>query len=187
MWRWAFFWSTFWLGSNRISRAEPRDAARLAAIHAESFAIGWDQLSFEQMLIARDHCGDCLVLRGFFGEIAMGFALSRLVLDEAELLTIALDPEARGRGLARTLLLHHASRVRIAGAMRLYLEVAEDNLPARALYRSLGLIETGRRKGYYPAHAGGAHHQKSRDALTMVWDLSAFDPTPRPDYQSWRA
>jgi [ribosomal protein S18]-alanine N-acetyltransferase len=187
MWRWVFFWSTFWIGSNRIRPAKPGDASRLAAIHAESFAVGWDQMSFEQMLSARDHWGDCLVLRGFFGEIAMGFALSRLVLDEAELLTIALDPEARGRTLSRGLLLHHASRLRIAGAKRLFLEVAEDNLPALALYRSLGLTETGRRKGYYPAETHRSQGLKKRDALTMVWDLSAFDSTPRPDYQGWRA
>ena len=77
------------------------------------------------------------------------FALGRVIADEAELLTIATAPDMRKQGLARLLLqeLEHAAARR--GATRLFLEVAEDNHPARALYEGTEFAETGRRKGYY--------------------------------------
>lgn len=175
MWSWFWPW-TWWMGglSTTIRPALMSDSWRMAEIHATGFAHGWDRLEMERMLLDR-HVADVQVSQGLFGEIVTGFAISRVVSGEAELLTIALDPETRGRGLARPLLAEHAQSVRRAGAEVLFLEVAEDNAPALALYRGLGFREMGRRKAYYPAEAGG----KRRDALTMQADLSGLDPTPR--------
>ena len=72
---------------------------------------------------------------------------------------------------------NHRGITRRAGAESLFLEVAADNAPALALYRGLGMVEIGRRKGYYPASAGAGAPR--RDALTMRWDISHLDPTPR--------
>jgi ribosomal-protein-alanine N-acetyltransferase len=58
-------------------------------------------------------------------------------------------PTLRRKGIARRLFEAAASRLAAQGVARLYLEVAEDNLSARALYRSLGFAEHGRRPGYY--------------------------------------
>lgn len=77
------------------------------------------------------------------------FALGRIIVGEAELLTIAVDPEAQRRGLGRTCLRRFIDTCRIRGASRILLEVAETNIGARALYRSQGFTEDGRRRGYY--------------------------------------
>jgi ribosomal-protein-alanine N-acetyltransferase len=96
---------------------------------------------------------------------------------DLELLKIALDREVRGRGFSETLLERHAQRVRQAGAGSHFLEVAEANDPALALYRRLGFVEIGRRKGYYPGEIGKT--SRRHDALTMRRDLAHLDPTPR--------
>jgi ribosomal-protein-alanine N-acetyltransferase len=159
----------------RIRPGVMGDSARLAQIHADGFGHPWDRLEFER-LISQGALVDLLISQGFFGEIATGFAISHVVAGEAELYTIALDREVRGRHLAASLLQTHAAHLRRAGAETLFLEVAEDNTPALALYRGLGFAEIGRRKGYYPAQDDPATR---RDALTMRLDLSPLDPTPR--------
>ncbi len=80
-----------------------------------------------------------------------GFALGRVVLDEAELLTIAVDPDQQGQGLGRACLKAFEAEAARRGARDLHLEVAETNAPARALYRAAGWQETGCRKAYYKA------------------------------------
>ncbi len=89
---------------------------------------------------------------------AAGFLMSRIAADEAEILSVAVEPKARGRGLAGELLRHHLSRVAARGIARIFLEVGEDNTPALRLYRKAGFREVGKRPGYYPRgiSAGGA-------------------------------
>ncbi|MBP1805323.1 GNAT family N-acetyltransferase [Rubellimicrobium aerolatum] len=76
--------------------------------------------------------------------------LGRVVLDEAEVLTVATDPAHRRRGLASALLARLESEAAARGATIAFLEVAEDNLPARALYEGRGYAPVGRRPDYYP-------------------------------------
>lgn len=173
-----WLWPWFWLGQlhTTFRPASILDSSRMAAIHAESFAIGWDRTEIERMVLD-GHVADVMVSRAPIGEIVTGFAISRVVLDEAELLTIALDPEVRGRGFSEALLERHAQRVRQAGAIWHFLEVADANTPALALYRRLDFAEIGRRKGYYPGGKGGAAQR--HDAITMRRDLGHLDPTPR--------
>jgi len=78
-----------------------------------------------------------------------GFALLRVVLDEAEILTIAIDPAAQGQGHGAALLVSALGQAKARGAAHVFLEVAADNLPARALYARAGFHQTGLRKGYY--------------------------------------
>ncbi|MCA3594144.1 MAG: GNAT family N-acetyltransferase [Methylobacterium sp.] len=172
-WLWPWTW---WMGglATAMRPALMSDSWRLAEIHASGFAQGWGRLELERMLLD-GHIADVQVSQALIGEFVTGFAISRVVAGEAELLTIALDPETRGRGLAKPLLAQHAQNVRRAGGEVLFLEVAEDNAPALALYRGLGFREFGRRKAYYPGEPGG----RRRDALTMRADLSGLDPTPR--------
>lgn len=95
-----------------------------------------------------------LARAGAENEAVSAFALGRVILDEAELLTLAVDPPLRRTGLGRSCLIDFESAARAGGATRAFLEVAEDNAPARALYRAGGWTETGLRRAYYRTENG---------------------------------
>ena len=80
---------------------------------------------------------------------AGGFALGRVTLDEAELLTIAVHPEWQRRGVGAALLDAFHAALSAGGATLCHLEVAETNEAARALYHAAGYTVSGRRRGYY--------------------------------------
>ena len=69
--------------------------------------------------------------------------------DVADVMTIAVAPSARGRGLGRRLLDELETRARAGRAASVMLEVRADNPVAQGLYRSLGFAELGVRPGYY--------------------------------------
>lgn len=137
--------------------------ARMAAIHAAAFA-GRGQVWSEADITA-------LRARPVIDTVAAGddgFAVLQIVPPEAEILTIAIAPDRQGQGVGRVLIqaaLAHAAR---AGAHTLFLEVAEDNARARALYARTGFCETGRRRGYYARDPGPAV-----DALILGRSLAA--------------
>ncbi|MCU0815994.1 MAG: ribosomal protein S18-alanine N-acetyltransferase [Cypionkella sp.] len=83
------------------------------------------------------------------------FLMGRVIADEAELLTLAVDPPARRRGLGRALLAQFLDEARKRGATRAFLEVAADNGPACALYQAAGFAQDGRRRDYYHRPDGG--------------------------------
>lgn len=120
------------------------DAGEMAALHARAFpaAERWGAATFATQL----------VLPGVFGWIApgVGFVLARVAADEAEILTLAVDPDARRGGIGRALLEAAEAGAVARGARRMFLEVAPGNLAARALYAAAGYAEAGRRKRYYP-------------------------------------
>ncbi len=93
---------------------------------------------------------------------SVGFALGRAVADEAELLTIAVDPGARRKGHGCRWLRAFAAEAEKRGAVQAFLEVDETNTAARALYAKEGWRAVGRRKGYYRPPGGGAS-----DALVL--------------------
>lgn len=79
-----------------------------------------------------------------------GFALGRALAGEAELLTIAVAPDAQRQGVGRRLVDDFQTEATQLGAKRAFLDVAADNLAALALYQGQGWQETGRRRAYYP-------------------------------------
>jgi ribosomal-protein-alanine N-acetyltransferase len=87
------------------------------------------------------------------GRNLIGFILSRHAASEAEILSVAIAPKWRGRGLARPLLNLHLRRLAGFGVRAVFLDVDKSNAPARALYKRAGFHEVGQRQGYY---AGGA-------------------------------
>jgi [ribosomal protein S18]-alanine N-acetyltransferase len=137
-----------------ITDATGRDGARLAELHALAFADCWSAEAFADLL-------------GSPGVRALlapdGFIVVRTVADEAEILTLAVAPNARRVGRGRALVNAAVDAARAQGAGRLYLEVSAENAPARALYAGLGFTEIGRRARYY---ADGA------DALALSLALS---------------
>jgi ribosomal-protein-alanine N-acetyltransferase len=130
-----------------LRRAGPADAATLAALHAASFARGWDEASMAQFLAAPSCL--CLVASSASAKTPQGFLIARAADDEAEILTLAVLPESRRRGLARALLAEAIATLSAAGAKRLFLEVEESNVPARRLYQTFGAVPVGERKAYY--------------------------------------
>ncbi|WP_170002137.1 GNAT family N-acetyltransferase [Pseudopontixanthobacter vadosimaris] len=82
------------------------------------------------------------------GETAAGFALSKSIAGEVELLLIAVRPEHRRSGLGGALLDDLIARANENGADSVFLEMRENN-PALALYRQRGFAPVGRRKSYY--------------------------------------
>ena len=131
----------------RIAPLAAHHAARVAAIHATAFARPWTAQDFEGFLTERQIRADGL----FLGRDLQpsGFVLSRRAADEAEILSVAMAREARGRGHARALLASHLQALAHAGVRRVHLEVEDGNDPALALYGRLGFKNVGRREGYY--------------------------------------
>ncbi|MEP0565003.1 MAG: GNAT family N-acetyltransferase, partial [Paracoccaceae bacterium] len=82
---------------------------------------------------------------------AAGFALGRVILDEAELLTLAVDPDHQRRGVGCRLLAGFEAKAQNQGATRAFLEVATTNLAAKSLYAAASWRVDGLRKGYYRA------------------------------------
>lgn len=78
-----------------------------------------------------------------------GVALIQIIPPEAELLTIAVAPQAQGKGHGRALLGRTLAHARDLGADTVFLEVDAENEPALALYAAAGFTRTGARKGYY--------------------------------------
>jgi ribosomal-protein-alanine N-acetyltransferase len=135
-----------------LASADPRDAPALAALHAASFNRGWSEQEFEQLLTDRNVMAD----RAASGRTSVGFILSRRAADEAEILSVAVARAWRGGGLARRLLDLHLRRLAGLGLRTVFLEVDENNAPARRLYARAGFGEVGRRPGYYAGNGGNA-------------------------------
>ena len=92
---------------------------------------------------------------------AVGFLLSSFVLDEAQLLLIGVSPDWQGVGVGGQLLKELINRSRDQGQKLIYLEVRSGNERAIRLYRSLGFIDIGVRRDYYPGLVG------REDAIVM--------------------
>ena len=156
--------SELWSGGPAVVEpASLRDAPALAQIHGASFHRGWGESEFESMLTERN----TLVHRLRVGRKTVGFSVSRMAADEAEILSIAVAESHRGRGLSHNLLLTHLGHLAGRGVRTVFLEVEENNQPARRLYQRAGFTVVGRRERYYRQSGG-----EPLDALLMRRDLS---------------
>jgi [ribosomal protein S18]-alanine N-acetyltransferase len=144
-----------------LSEARPADSRALAALHGASFHRGWSDDEFERLLIDRN----VVAHRATVGRQLVGFILSRLAADEAEILSVAVAASRRGKGLARQLLDLNLRRLAGLGTHAVFLEVDEGNMSARALYRRAGFREVGRREGYYASGQGAAALILRRDLV----------------------
>jgi ribosomal-protein-alanine N-acetyltransferase len=128
-----------------ILEASPADAAAIAALHAASFNRGWTEDEIERLLTDRN----VVAHRAMIGTRLVAFILSRLAAGEAEILSVAVAARERSRGVARRMLDMHLRELAHLGARAVFLEVGEDNEPARRLYGGAGFREVGRREAYY--------------------------------------
>nr|WP_067292860.1 ribosomal protein S18-alanine N-acetyltransferase [Marinobacterium profundum] len=129
---------------------ELADLASLNKLQPQCFDPPWSQ----DMLRARLLHPRCLNLGIFCDGDLQGFVLLSYLLDEAEVLQVGVAPQYQRSGLARLLLTHALVQLARMGIERLMLEVRASNQPALGLYRALGFIEDGRRRGYYPTATG---------------------------------
>lgn len=151
----------------------PFDLQLLAALHERCFTAAWDQAwsatSFAEIL-AMPGAGGWLasISEPSPDEQPVGFILTRQVLDEMEIILVAVDPAQRRRGFAGELLQAALRDAAKAGIRTVFLEQAAPNLAAQGLYARHGFAVVGRRRGYYRGRSGEA-----ADALILRRDLSA--------------
>lgn len=127
----------------------------MAALHAASFTMPrpWSAAEIEALLAGAGV---------FVCAESAGFVMGRVAADEAELLTLAVGPEARRQGTGSRLVAAFLASARDRGAVRAFLEVAADNNAAIALYLQAGFAVCGRRRAYYRTATG-----QTVDALVM--------------------
>lgn len=140
-----FLRSLFARGEPVVSDAGPRDAPAIAGLHAASFRRGWSDGEVEQLLMDSQVVAD----RARAGRDLVGFVMARHAAGEAEILSIAVEAGARGRGLGRMLLQRNLQKLAGLGVREVFLEVGADNAPALALYGRMGFTQVGKRERYY--------------------------------------
>lgn len=142
----------------RIARVQSRDLEAIATLHAICFDEAWQPHLIERILSAPGAFG---FLYQHEGRV-IAFVLCRSADTEGEVLSLGVLPEVRRQGLARALMDAAITHAIELGIGHLFLEVAEDNAPARRLYETLGFSQVGRRRAYYRRRWG-----PSVDALTL--------------------
>ncbi|NLH81325.1 MAG: GNAT family N-acetyltransferase [Phyllobacteriaceae bacterium] len=151
-----------------FEEAWAEDVDRLAALHGASFpGAAWTAADLAALLREETVFGVVARRANAFGSrSAVGFVLIRSVADEAEVLTVAVAPTHRRRGVARALMEEAMRRLYRDRVAHLFLEVDAGNQAALALYRRLRFEKVGERRGYY-AHGS----VPGATALVMRADL----------------
>lgn len=136
--------------------AQESDLRAIAALDERAFDFPWSFADFagswragHQFIVIKDD------------DQMVGYAVYMSIFENAELLTIAVDPPFQGKGYGRVLLTELCSRLASCGIENLFLEVRPSNTAALSLYRKFGFEEISRRKDYYPTHGG------REDAIVM--------------------
>ena len=159
-----------------IREALPVMAAVMASLHEICMDGPWDEPAWPttawQSLLADPAVHATVVERA---GTPCGFAVGRTVLDQGEVLGIGVLPSARRSGIGGRLAADLLDRAATRGAERVFLEVAEPNGAARALYRRLGFQTIGRRQRYYRSS------DSAIDALTLAVSLGPRTAAPLTD------
>jgi ribosomal-protein-alanine N-acetyltransferase len=123
-----------------------RDGVILERIHATCFPDAWNQATFDHLLKESSTCG---WMATSLTEGPIGFILTRVLDQEAEILTFSIAPPFQKRGIGRCLLNELLIFLASVNCEKIFLEVAVDNKTAIALYTSLGFAAVGTRLNYY--------------------------------------
>ena len=139
------------------------DLDRVMEIEVKSFAVPWSRDAY-LMELTQNHFAKYLVAEA--ADEVVGYAGMWVIIDEAHITNIAIDPEQRGKRLGEELMRRMMALAIAHGAERMTLEVRVSNLPAQRLYEKLGFVSHGIRKGYYT--------DNNEDAMIMWAELPAL-------------
>lgn len=133
-----------------VMTAGPALAGVVAALQRACFPDDpWSDESIATLMDQPGHAALLLVAGDDADPRPLGFVLARAAAEDGEILSIGVHPDARGGGHGRRLVAAAERTAAALGATVLFLEVAEDNTPARALYKACGFDAVGRRPNYY--------------------------------------
>ncbi len=127
-----------------IEKMSREHLSEVASIEEMSFSLPWSLESLELMLT--EQASALVALED--GRV-LGYVGMMCVLDEGQIINVAVHPDARRRGVGRRLMEAAQTYAKERGIVFLSLEVRESNIAARSLYSSLGWEEQGIRKGFY--------------------------------------
>ena len=128
-----------------VAKMKPQHVPQVAALEKICFCDPWSEGSIASEL--ENPLSRWLV--ALEGEQVLGYVGSQTVLDESDMMNLAVDPAFRRRGIARALVCALIEQLRKMGSRCLTLEVRASNESAQALYACLGFVQVGRRKNYY--------------------------------------
>ena len=145
----------------RIAHMTAEHVLQVAALEKVCFSDPWSENSVASELENPLSCW----LVALDGETVAGYVGSQTVMDETDMMNIAVHPDFRRQGVARALILALIGELKKRGSRCLTLEVRASNDPARALYESLGFAHVGTRRNYY--------QNPKEDALILrkEWDI----------------
>ena len=128
-----------------IIKMEQGHVAQVAALEAICFRDPWSEKSVASEL--NNPLSHWLV--AVEDDAVLGYIGSQTVLDESDMMNVAVSPAHRRKGIAEALVLALADALREKGSVKLTLEVRASNVPAITLYEKLDFKPIGRRKNYY--------------------------------------
>ena len=152
----------------RIRLASRADSERIAVLHARAFQKGWTAGSIAGFLTDPACAGFVAETQDAQPPALAGFVLAREAAGEAEILTLAVDPRWRGRGAGHRLVQAATGWAGSRGAETMFLEVAESNAAALAVYHKYGFVAVGHRRDYYASGSG-----KAENALVLKFKITS--------------
>ena len=128
-----------------IEQMTSAHVSQIAELEKLCFSDPWSEKSIETELT----CRLSLWFVALEGERVVGYVGSQTVIDESDMMNIAVHPDFRRKGIAEALIATLEEALREKGSLALTLEVRASNVPAISLYEKLGFIQAGIRKNYY--------------------------------------
>ncbi|MBB4076420.1 ribosomal-protein-alanine N-acetyltransferase [Bartonella fuyuanensis] len=151
-----------------IAPLQVNDSAPLHQIHQYCFTPAWEKRDFDNFLTDHSIFGYKTFLIDRSDQI-LGFCLCRLILDEAEIITVAVHPHYRQQGIGTFLIDQTVRYLHDKRAIKLFLEVEATNLSALNLYRRFDFQKISERLSYYPSKNGRG------DAIIMQKTFKQID------------
>ena len=149
------------LGGLQISASQ--DVELLAKLHTASFETAWTEKDLAEVLAGLG----CVALLATSDDGPVGFLIYRAVADEAEIITICVDPAYQRRGAGSQIVAAAQQLLKSLKINNLFLEVAAGNRDAISLYKRAGFVEAGKRKAYY-----ARKNSETEDAIIMRVQLN---------------